>query len=453
MIEGTDVYEYFMCPYKVYNRHHRSRSLMVPLSDFSNRLMELGREHEKELVSSIKFEKPEYTKGDLSKGFLQTVKLMQIGAEIIYQGVVKDGDYLGIPDLLIKQKGKSRYGDYHYIPAEIKLSTRSKDEQIMQLMFYDMVLEKVQGASSKKGIIILKNSSEKINLENYQGRFSEALSKINEISNGLEYGMHIDSTCKDCPWRNVCVPLAEKNNDVSLVYGLSRPAHYKIIDMGIKTLKDLKKADTPKIVESLGTTENVVERWKEQANVFITKKPKINKVELPKTKNHVCLDIETAEDGGLYLIGLWNKKKFTYFFSENDEKKIIDGFIDYVLALKDCKLYHYGIYERTEFGRLFEKYNIDENIRKEIFSKMVDLFTLVKRNAMLPLRSYGLKDVAKCMGFKWRASDASGSNSIMWYEEWKKNKDKKLLKKILDYNEDDVKATYVVLKKISKGKV
>ena len=84
---------------------------------------------------------------------------------------------------------------------------------------------------------------------------------------------------------------------------------------------------------------------------------------------------------------------------------------------------------------------------------MVDLYGLVKRHAILPLRTYGLKDVAKTLGFKWRSSDASGGNSMLWFDEWTKNNDKKLLKKILEYNEDDVKATYVVLKRLSKEKV
>jgi uncharacterized protein len=194
-------------------------------------------------------------------------------------------------------------------------------------------------------------------------------------------------------------------------------------------------------------------RWKDQAEVILTKKDKITKIDLPKTKNHICLDIETSEDGFVYLIGLWHNNKFVYFFSEKNEKKTFEDFIEYLLALKDYGLYHYGTFEKTVFKQAFERYKIDENIRQEVFSRMIDLFQLVKKYAILPLNYYNLKDVAKHFGFKWRASDASGGNSMIWYDEWVKNRDKKLLKKILEYNEDDVKATHIVLNKISKEKI
>ena len=450
MVDGTDLFEYFLCPYKVYNRHNRDKSLMLPPSDFAKRLWEIGREHEKEITSVLKVVKPEYPIGDFAKGFLQTFKLMQIGSEVISQGVLKEGTHRGIPDLLFKQKGESKLGSFFYIPADIKSSLKSKEEQLMQLMFYDMLLEKVQGFSANIGIMILKGTSELIDLSKYKEKFNESLRMVEKLNKGLEYGLHIDSVCRECPWRGVCIPLAEKTKDVSLIYGLSRPLHYKMLDYGIKTLEDLKETDTEKLIQICSVTEPTVEKWKEQANVVLTNKGKVNKIELPETENHICLDIETAEDGSLYLIGLWQNNKFKYFFSEKDEKKIVDEFVEYVLALKDFRLYHYGVFERTAFKALFNKYSVPEHIQKEIFNKMIDTFYLVKGNAILPLRSYGLKEVAKCFGFKWRSSDASGGNSMLWFKEWKDKKNPELLKKILEYNEDDVKATQIVLDKLSK---
>ena len=453
MIEASDVFEYFMCPYKVYNKHNRDKSLMLPFSDFSKKLMEAGREHEKEVISKLKVSRPFYKWGDFSKGFLETVKLMQIGADYIYQGVLKDRNYLGIPDLLIKEKGKSRFGDYHYVAADIKSSAKSKEEQIMQVKFYNMLLEKAQGFDAGKGILILKENSETVDLTQIEDKFNSALTKIDLMCKGLEYGMHIDGVCKDCPWREVCIPLAKKKKDVSLIYGLSRPMHYKLIENEILTLNNLIKANTSKVAKLTEATEETVEKWKNYARVIISGKAKISKINLPKTKNHICFDIETTEDGKLYLIGIWHKKKFRYFLSGDNEKKIINDFIEYLLGLKDYILYHYGPYEKSMFRQLFDKYKIDDSIRNDINSKMVDLYQIVKKNAVLPLTSYGLKEIAKYFKFKWRSTDASGGNSMLWFDEWNKNKDKKVLKKILNYNEDDVKATYIVLKKLSKGKV
>ncbi len=453
MIEANDIFEYFLCPYKVYNKHNRDKSLMLPLSDFSKKLMEAGREHEKEVISKMKVSRPVYRWGDFSKGFLETVKLMQIGSDYIYQGVLKDENYIGIPDLLIKQKGQSIFGDYYYVAADIKSSNKSKEEQVMQVKFYNMLLGKTQGFDAGKGILMLKENSETIDLTKIEDKFNSALTKIDLICKGLEYGMHIDGVCKDCPWKNVCIPLAKKKKDVSLIYGLSRPVHYKLIENGISTLNDLRKADSSKIAELIESTEEIVEKWKNYAKVIISGKAEINKIGLPKTKNHICFDIETTEDGKLYLIGIWHKKKFRYFFSGDDEKKVVDDFIEFLLGLNDYVLYHYGPYEKTIFRQMFDKHKINDSVRDEINSRMVDLYQIVKKNAVLPLTSYGLKEIAKYFKFKWRSTDASGGNSMLWFNEWSRNKDKKLLKKILNYNEDDVKGTYVVLKKLSKSKV
>ncbi len=453
MIDATDVYEYFLCPYKIYNKYNRDRKLMIPLTDFTKRLMKLGREHERKVVFGLKVAKIKYPVGNLQKGFLNTVKAMKLGKERIYQGVLMNSSFLGIPDLLIKQKGKSKFGDFYYMPADIKSSTNSKEEQMMQLMFYNMLLGKTQGTKPEKGVLVLKKSSEEVDLTAYEKKFEKALKDINELKNGNEFGLHIDSACKDCPWREVCFDIARKTNDVSLVYGMSRPVHYAILSQGIKTLEDIRKTASKKLAEITGFSEDVVNKWKLQTEVFLTNKEKIRKTDLPDTKHHICLDIETSEDGRLYLIGLWHRNKFVYFFSAKDEKKIVNDFVDYVLAMEDCLLYHYGTFEKTAFKQLFEKYNIDEDIRHNIFSKMIDLHQIVKKNAVLPLLYYNLKDVAKYFGFKWRASDASGSNSMIWYNEWLRKKDKKLFRKILNYNEDDVKATYVVLKKLANNKI
>ncbi|HME87069.1 MAG TPA: TM0106 family RecB-like putative nuclease [Candidatus Nanoarchaeia archaeon] len=449
MIEGTDLYEYFLCPYKVYNRHNRDRSLMIAPSDFSRRMMDNGREHEKEVVSHMDTVQPKYQRGDFDTGFEETLKLMKQGVPLIYQGVLKDGKYMGIPDLLIKEEGESVFGNWLYVVADVKIAERSKEQHIMQIMFYDFLLEKIQKSSKHKGVLYLKSAIEGIEFETYKQTFEDALKKVEHLTEGAEFGMHIDAVCKECPWKNVCVPLAEKTHDASLIYGLSRPVHRALNEIGIKSYDDVANANETQLLEINGIGETTVKKWKEQANVLITQKDKIIPLQLPDVENHICLDIETSEDGLTYLIGLWHNDKFVHFFTEDDEKKITEQFVDYLLSLGSYKLYHYGNIEKMVFRTMFQKYGIDESIAKNILNNMIDLFTLVKRHAILPLAFYNLKDVAKHFGFKWHASDASGGNSMVWFDEWKRTKDSELLKKILQYNEDDVHGTDVILKRLS----
>jgi uncharacterized protein len=52
-----------------------------------------------------------------------------------------------------------------------------------------------------------------------------------------------------------------------------------------------------------------------------------------------------------------------------------------------------------------------------------------------------IKDIAKHLDFKWQHQKAGGAQSIFWYEKWLETNDRSVLQDIINYNEDDVKAT------------
>jgi predicted RecB family nuclease len=66
---------------------------------------------------------------------------------------------------------------------------------------------------------------------------------------------------------------------------------------------------------------------------------------------------------------------------------------------------------------------------------------LVVKYSDWPTYSYGIKQIAKLIGFAWRDPDLSGANSIAWYNEYLANPaNETALQRILDYNEDDYRA-------------
>ena len=53
--------------------------------------------------------------------------------------------------------------------------------------------------------------------------------------------------------------------------------------------------------------------------------------------------------------------------------------------------------------------------------------------------------MGKHLGFKWTSEDASGANSIAWFQEYQSHpENKELLDKILTYNREDCEAMIVV---------
>ena len=67
-----------------------------------------------------------------------------------------------------------------------------------------------------------------------------------------------------------------------------------------------------------------------------------------------------------------------------------------------------------------------------------------------PLPSYSIKDIANYLGFKWRDESPSGALSIQWFNEYIKVKDPNILKRIIEYNEDDCKATMILKDKLAE---
>lgn len=78
----------------------------------------------------------------------------------------------------------------------------------------------------------------------------------------------------------------------------------------------------------------------------------------------------------------------------------------------------------------------------------VDLLDVLSVNTIWPTETMGLKDVAKYVKFAWRDDDANGGASIGWYELALNGADEATregaIARVLDYNEDDVTATYVL---------
>lgn len=82
---------------------------------------------------------------------------------------------------------------------------------------------------------------------------------------------------------------------------------------------------------------------------------------------------------------------------------------------------------------------------------MIDLYNdVILKKTDWPLGSYSIKAIAQYLGFNWRDKTPSGALSIQWFNEYLKKKDEKILKRILEYNEDDCMATMVLKDGIEK---
>ncbi|MBI4458355.1 TM0106 family RecB-like putative nuclease, partial [Candidatus Uhrbacteria bacterium] len=147
-------------------------------------------------------------------------------------------------------------------------------------------------------------------------------------------------------------------------------------------------------------------------------------------------------------------ERFIPFFSEEPtpeaEKKAFAKAWAYVQASQPCIIYYYSKYERTHYRLLREKYPCvcTEADVEAMFdpARAVDLlYDVVRKATEWPTRDHSIKTLAKYLGFKYRDAHPSGAASIEWFHRWVEEGDPAVKQHILEYNEDDCRATRVLL--------
>jgi uncharacterized protein len=359
-------------------------------------------------------------------------------------------DIYGVTDVIERRNDHSSvFGSHYYVVKEIKSAKHIKHEYIMQCAFYTYLIGLIQGYTPAKFYLINREQEEfEYQYEEYKDELMQILDGIKEIFNGKK----VSPTAKACrwPWESFCNKTAISQDDVSIVPNVGPALKKKLNAAGITTVKQL--ATQPVEVD---VPEATLKRIKLAAQAFVDKKPIVlSKPKLLKAEVELFMDFEgtdelETEEGMVktdYLIGLLVKDKlgahFRPFVAEalTDEGRMLHDFLAYIRKFPDSPIYHYGPYERTHMEALGQKYKIDVS---SALNRMIDVLSLVKKNVIFPTMTMSLKEVSKFLGFKYRGM-ADAQESIVLYLQFLETKERELLKRILDYNEDDVRATLVI---------
>jgi len=147
-------------------------------------------------------------------------------------------------------------------------------------------------------------------------------------------------------------------------------------------------------------------------------------------------------------------ERFVPFFAEEvtpaAERGAFAAALDYLSLRADAAIYYYSKYERTIYRKLQQKYPdicTPEDI-EHLFEppRAIDLYgDVVLKATEWPTRDHSIKTLAKYLGFTWRDTHPSGAASIQWFDHWCRERKPEIRQRIFDYNEDDCRATPVLL--------
>ncbi len=453
-ISGRDFYHLLQCPHWPYWERFGNPKDRRALTDAEEERLADGLEHEKEIVSQMFQEVEEIESPAPKEGFAQTLELMRKGAPFIYQGWLMHEHWRGRPDILERQPGKSIFGDYYYVPVDIKNAQRLKKHHKAQLVFYCHLLEKIQGHFPGYPAVI-NADAERISFsaEEFLQDYQNMLEKIERMTDGECPEPVFRKACMDTsPWGKACLRLAEEREDVALIYNVDIRKLKALRYFGIKTIHDAAEMDIDAIEgQAPGLTRRALESAKRQA-ISLTKQSVIIRVgyedQTVGTEIHFDIESHPPTDRD-YLYGLLIRSKkgdeYISFVAESPEEEgdMWAAFLTWCDSLPDeFTVYHYAPYERQRLRQLAKRHDTEnhEGLIK-FMNAFIDVKELIRAHAVFPLYFYSLKSIAKFLGFSWEGDVQGGGESIFAFDRWLETRERSHLESIIAYNKEDVQAT------------
>jgi uncharacterized protein len=395
----------------------------------------------------------------------ETEALMQQGTDCIYQGVLRGRasllpqDMMGTPHLLIRQPGNSCFGDWLYQPASIHLGRRPKPEYKIIAAFYAQLLAAIQGVLPPTVSLILRRHNRyAVDLREWLPRLQATLSEFWEmLAQAQEPEVFISrQRCSLCLWYSHCYALAQAQQHLSLVPGVTPSRYQSLQGLGVGNIKALAAACPVNLGQSMGA--EVASQLQQQAQSLVENRAmrRVNRrisphLKIPTATIELYFDIEAEPERNLdYLLGILlinrteDRQHFYAFLAEKpeDEGRIWQEFLAFTNYYKSAPIFHFSEYEAETIKRLADLYRTPRQQINSLLSRLVDLHKYAINSVTLPVESYSLKSLANWLGFHWRDVGAGGDQCVCWYDQWLKTGDRRFLELILRYNEDDCRATF-----------
>jgi uncharacterized protein len=458
-----------------------------PINAFVELLWKRGSAFENEVISDLTGKLPFVNLRPFAGAEKErkTLEAMRSGAPLIYGGRLAADDLLGDPDLLRREGTR-------YVPGDIKSGRgeeggdednegKPKLHYAVQLALYVDLLEQLKFSAGRWGFIWDIHRTEVIyDLNGARGpktpgslwdEYQAALADARAIYAKTEKTLPAYATsCKLCHWYSSCLKALQKSGDLTLIPRLGRSARDTLAPT-FPTIANLAAANPDGYVQ--GKDKTIFPRiglatlraFNARAKLLTIPGAKAYlkaPVRLPTAPTELFFDIEADPMRDIcYLHGFVVRKgedtageKFIAFFAEDDssdaERDAFAEAIEFFRKSQPAVMFYYSKYERTFYRKLQARYS-DVCTADEIETLFnpataVDLYNdVVTRATEWPTRDHSIKTLASHLGFRWRDPNPSGAASIEWYHRWIETKDTTVKQRILDYNEDDCRATRVLL--------
>lgn len=397
----------------------------------------------------------------------ETVRLMEAGIDVVYQGTFFDGQWRGHADFLVKRNDRPGRWAWSYDVADTKLARRLKVPALLQMAAYAERLTALQGIAPERLTVVTGDSEQRHyafdECASYARRVrGQLLQKVTAM--GDTRPEPVDH-CGQCRWQPSCRQQWRDEDHLSLVAFMRRDHQRALEEAGVVTVRALGERTWDQLPATIGEPSR--RRLSQQARLQLverdTKRPVYELLEpevgrglalLPTpSSGDVFFDIEgdpfVGDHGLEYLWGIVQHGAFTAYWATRpeQEKATFETLIDRLMAAwaadPAMHIYHYAPYEPSRLTSLAARYatreaEVDQLLRG---ARLIDLYAVVRQGLRVSKESYSIK---KLEAFYWRDREegvADALGSVVAFERWLVEQDDGLLEDIRRYNEDDCRST------------
>ncbi|MGI9667477.1 MAG: TM0106 family RecB-like putative nuclease [Acidimicrobiia bacterium] len=472
--------------------HDRFTEATVVAEPLRERIFARGIDYEEDVVGILLANEPaavDLRRVPLVERERATIAAIDASAPLIVGGRIasSDGARIGMPDALV-------HVDDGYAPVEIKhhkvigtsgrpalvspletlaevgstevpfRSFRKRD--LLQVAHYRSLLEDRDYASARPigGVIgsddpivclwvdfIEGDRPINTDYDAYLVAASEAITWGQEHPDSPLHEPWAHGECQRCDWVDLCTAKMVAIDDPTLLRGVGPLERTELADLGVTT--GAAVASLP-IDNDLVDGEVVMQARARVSGSLLRQSSGHQAMPLRSAPTEVDFDLETI-GGRIYLAGLYitegDNAHFTYLAdwtgSEEGEARLVDDlFTRFARWPDDAVMYHWTEYEIRTLTEAADRHDLAidgyETVADWFEQHAVDLCAWSRSHFVSPA-GHSLKTIAPLCGFSWRDDDPGGLQSEIWFEALQAG-DAGMQPRILEYNEDDVRAQAAV---------
>lgn len=316
-------------------------------------------------------------------------------------------------------------------------------------------------------------------LERYDHLFGQRIDAISAASEGNSLVEPVKiRDCDECPWRDHCLPLLAERRCISTVQGIGYRAwrHYR--DRGVSTIEELAALGQPPDPDDYALPAELVSQHIDAARALTIApgsallRRQLSSLHVARFDREIDIDMESELGGEAYLWGTYeaatgratvdadwspiaplaSARVFVAFWTRINQLRADAAAADQSIGFycwhddaEKTALRRGAQAARRVLGHASAPADVEAFLAEGL---IIDLCLIAKRDLITGL-SKSLKAVAPLAGFSWRDVDPNGATSMVWHAnavdpsrtaadqaQWRQ--------RLIDYNEDDVRAEAAV---------